>query len=574
MSISPQFLDDIRARVALNEVAGRHSTLRRQGTEYTGLCPFHDEKTPSFTINEDKGFFHCFGCGAHGDIFGFLMRAEGLSFVEAVHRLATECGLDVPRQSPRDDEKARRIDSLLKVNELADGWFQQCLYADIGECAQRYLSKRGLDDKTIRYFGLGFAPEKGNQLLEFLSKKGVDETTSLAAGLVRKPDDNRPCYDFFRGRIIFPISDYRGRIIGFGGRSIKESKAKYINSPETEVFRKGHALYNLSNARTPGRQTTTMIVAEGYMDVIALCRSGFPNTVAPLGTALTENQIQQLWRFVPEPVLCFDGDEAGQRAARRAAEHTLPNLSAGLSLRFAFLPTGEDPDSMITKGDREILARAIQNPISLIDYIWSCEVDNRPLDTPERKASFQQRLNKLVSQIKDKAIRDGYFLHFKDKMRGHFTTRQFSAPPKGGGYSPNVRRNVLQTHTRGHQRTGDPNHRERVLVAILIGHPELLVEVRDDFARLEIHNGSLDLLRSALLEISTKESEMDYQSTRAHLSDRGHGEILAKLFDRKEWNQTITERSVRPETDTESALIAWREAFAIHCERGKTPGLS
>ena len=424
MSISPQFLDDIRARVALNEVAGRHSTLRRQGTEYTGLCPFHDEKTPSFTINEDKGFFHCFGCGAHGDIFGFLMRAEGLSFVEAVQRLATECGLDVPRQSPRDDEKARRIDSLLKVNELANGWFQQCLYADIGECAQRYLSKRGLDDKTIRYFGLGFAPEKGNQLLEFLSKKGVDETTSLAAGLVRKPDDNRPCYDFFRGRVIFPISDYRGRIIGFGGRSIKESKAKYINSPETEVFRKGHALYNLSNARTPGRQTTTMIVAEGYMDVIALCRSGFPNTVAPLGTALTENQIQQLWRFVPEPVLCFDGDEAGQRAARRAAEHTLPNLSAGLSLRFAFLPSGEDPDSMITKGDREILARAIQNPISLIDYIWSCEVDNRPLDTPERKASFQQRLNKLVSQIKDKAIRDGYFLHFKDKMRGHFTTRQ------------------------------------------------------------------------------------------------------------------------------------------------------
>ena len=571
MAFLPQFLDDIRAHLALNEIAGRRVRLTRQGNEFKGLCPFHNEKTPSFTINEDKGFFHCFGCGAHGDIFGFVMRTEGLDFIEAVERLATECGLPIPARSPKEHAKAELPRTLFELNEVASSWFEHCLNNQVGKSARTYLAERGLDNETSRHFRLGFAPDKGNPLSEFLRNKRIEDKLLLASGLIRKSEDGRSAYDFFRGRIMFPITDARGRVIAFGGRSIGKSKAKYINSPETELFRKGHTLYNVADARGPALQQNSLIVAEGYMDVIALHRAGFHNSVAPLGTALTENQIKQLWRLAPEPLLCFDGDEAGQRAARRAAERALPQLGAGLSLRFAFLPVGQDPDSLLANGSSEDLARALRSPVSLIDFLWSREIEVHPLDTPERRAALRQRLDRLTTQITDRTIREGYFAEFKKKFEDQFALSQKSPSSGARNKRKTFQAIGLRAHARGHDRSGDPNHRERVLVATLLGHPELLAEVREDFSRIEIRNVQLDQLRSALLEISASESEIDYQSARADLAERGHGEVIAKLLDRTEWNQTMIEPSVRPETDRNEALFAWRETLAIHCNQSETP---
>lgn len=568
MAFPPQFLDDIRTRVALSDIVGRHVRLKHHGNEHTGLCPFHDEKTPSFTVNEGKGFFHCFGCGAHGDVIGFVMRSEGMSFLEAVQQLANESGLKVPDATPQDTQRNRHIEELLKLNEVACHWFENCLRQNIGKPAREYLAQRGLNQESIQGFRLGFAPPRGNQLGQFLSKEGVDDELSVAAGLTRWSDKQPTTYDFFRGRIVFPITNAQGQVIAFGGRSLGPSKPKYINSPETEIFRKGRALYNLSQARGEAHRSKIIIVAEGYMDVIALHRAGFKNAVAPLGTALTEDQILQLWRYAPEPILCFDGDEAGIRAARRAAERTLPNLKAGISLAFVFLPSGQDPDSMIANGDREIVAEAIQKPVSLADFLWSRELASQSLDTPERIAAFKKRIHHLILQIKDETIRNGYFSHFRNKMKGHFFSerrgRFFNKK-----YVPDATTNILQTHARGRDRTGDPYHRERVLVAILVGHPELLSEVRTDFAQIEIQNAQLSQLRSALLEVSANSSRLNYQSIRAQLADLGHEQLIAKLLDRTEWNQTMTEPSIRPETNSGTALAAWRETHALHCQTTK-----
>jgi len=307
------------------------------------------------------------------------------------------------------------------------------------------------------------------------------------------------------------------------------------------------------------------------LDVIALHHAGFSNSVAPLGTALTEHQIHQLWRLAQEPILCFDGDEAGQRAARRAAERALPQLSAGYSLRFAFLPAGEDPDSLLANGNGKTLTRALENPVALIDFLWSSETGNHPLDTPERRASLRQKLDRLTSQITDRTIREGYFADFKKRFRD-----LFALPPKSFKRRTKPGRQAFQevklrTHTRGQDKAGDPNHRERVLVATLLGHPELLAEVREDFSRIEIRNVQLDQLRTALLEISTTEPRLDYETARAHLAERGHGEVISRLFDRTDWNQTMIEPSVRPGTDREEALFAWRETLAIHCNQSETP---
>lgn len=571
MAFSPQFLDDIRARVALNEIVAQHVRLTRQGNEFKGLCPFHNEKTPSFTINEEKGFFHCFGCGAHGDVLGFIMRTEGLNFIEAVERLASECGLPIPTQSPEEHAKAKKAATLHEINELASSFFQHCLREPIGNAAQGYLVKRGLESTLSQHFRLGFSPEKGNRLRELLRSKRIEDHLLLESGLIRMPEDGASSYDFFRGRIMFPITDARGRVIAFGGRSIGESKAKYINSPETEVFQKRHTLYNLAGARGPAREQNAVIVAEGYLDVIALHHAGFSNSVAPLGTALTEHQIQQLWRLAQEPVLCFDGDEAGLRAARRAAERVLARLTAGYSLRFAFLPAGQDPDSLIANGDTKILIGALENPVSLIDFLWSSETDNHPLDTPERRASLRQKLDQLTTQIADRTIREGYFTDFRKRCRDLFALPQRTPKHPAKTAREPLHKVQLRTHTRGQDRSGDPDHRERVLVATLLGHPELLPEVYEDFSRIQIRNVQLDQLRIALLEISTTEPQMDYESARAYLAERGHGEVMSRLFDRTEWNQTMIEPSVRPGTDRDEALFAWRETLAIHCNQSETP---
>ncbi|MBZ0216965.1 MAG: DNA primase, partial [Fimbriimonadaceae bacterium] len=343
MRFSPQFLDEIRARLAVSDVVGRKVRLQKRGREFVGLSPFNPEKTPSFTVNDQKGFYHCFSSGKHGDIFGFVMETEGLEFPEAVERLANEAGIALPKPDPVAAERAQRDKTLYDVQELACAYFEEQLQSRAGAAARGYLSDRGVDPLTQQKFRLGYAPRDRHALKQYLAAHDVPVDVMNRSGLIISGDDIAVSYDRFRDRIMFPISDSRGRMIAFGGRALSpDAKAKYLNSPETPIFHKGGNLYNAFNAREAAHKRGTAIVVEGYMDVIALAMAGFTNAVAPLGTALTEDQLGLLWRMGDEPVLCFDGDSAGRKAMYRAIDLALPKLSPGKSLSFALLPEGQD----------------------------------------------------------------------------------------------------------------------------------------------------------------------------------------------------------------------------------------
>ena len=388
MAFTPDFLDEIRARLSVSDVVGRRVRLTKAGREHKGLCPFHNEKTPSFYVNDDKGFFHCFGCGAHGDVFGFTMRAEGLEFREAVERMAGLAGLQLPVESPAERERAEQRKTLHQVVEAACAWFEAQLRAPGGRAALAYLRDRGLDDATIKAFRLGFAPDGRTALKDALKAQGIDESQALEAGLLVKPEGGGESYDFFRGRVMFAINDRRGQVVAFGGRVMGDGQPKYLNSRDTPLFDKGRMLYALDKAREGVRGGAELIVVEGYMDVIALHAAGFSGAVAPLGTAFTEAQIEQLWKLAPEPIVCFDGDAAGQRAALRAADRALPILAPGLSLRFAVMPLGDDPDSLVRKRGPEALRDVLRHAKPLSDVVWESEVVGRVLETPEQRAEI------------------------------------------------------------------------------------------------------------------------------------------------------------------------------------------
>src|SRR5215469_12727372 len=373
MAFPPRFLDELRQRVSLAEVVGRRVKLIRRGREFTGLCPFHNEKTPSFSVVEDKGFYHCFGCGAHGDVIGFSMQAENLSFPEAVEQLARRAGLEVPQETHEERERAERHATLQTAVDAACAFFEKMLHGPEGRGARAYLEGRGLDDAAIRRFRLGFAPDGRDKLKRAVMSSTVPEALLLEAGLLRKPEGGGESYDYFRNRVIFPIGDRRGRIIAFGGRVMDDGQPKYLNSPDTPLFQKGRVLYGWALARVAAAKDPSAIVVEGYMDVIALHRAGFTTAVAPLGTALTERQIEELWRLAPEPVLCFDGDSAGQRAASRALARALPILKPGMSLRFAILPPSEDPDSLILHHGASAMRELLDRAQPLAEVLWRLE---------------------------------------------------------------------------------------------------------------------------------------------------------------------------------------------------------
>ena len=354
MRFPPSLLDEIRARLPVSQVVGRRVKLKRQGREYVGLSPFKQEKTPSFTVNDQKGFYHCFASGEHGDIFTFLMKAEGLGFPEAVERLAREAGVEMPKSSPQAVAQEALSERLRKITEASCVFFQKALSGAEGREARAYLDRRGLSAEDIERFRLGYAPAGRHQLKEHLAAKGFAQEDMAVAGMLIAGDDIPVSYDRFRHRLIFPIADLRGEVIAFGGRALgDDQQPKYLNSPETPLFHKGAVLFNAAAARKAAHERGGVIVAEGYMDVIALTRAGFPNAVAPLGTALTPHQLALLWRMADEPLLCFDGDSAGLKAAYRAVETALPHLKPGKSLRFAFLPKGQDPDDLVqTRGTR------------------------------------------------------------------------------------------------------------------------------------------------------------------------------------------------------------------------------
>ena len=409
MAFPPGFLDELRARVPLGSLVGRRVKLIRRGRELGGLCPFHHEKTPSFYVVEDKGFFHCFGCGAHGDAIGYLMRAENLDFIEAIERLAAEAGLAVPQQTPQDRERAQRQKTLLEALSAAAKFYEARLWSPAGSRARDYLMARGLDEEAIRGFRLGWASDDRHALRRALSGE-FPEALLVEGGLLRRPEGGGEPYDYFRGRVLFPIGDRAGRVIAFGGRAIADGQQpKYLNSPDTPLFEKGRVLYGLALARTELARSNygegpPLIVTEGYMDVIALHRAGFGTAVAPLGTALTETHLQELWRLSPEPVICLDNDAAGGGAARRTLNRALPLLKPGRSLRFLVLPANEDPDSLIRSSGPAEFATRLARARPLSHFWWDEELPFKPIDTPERRADLERRLMGDAALIADRTV--------------------------------------------------------------------------------------------------------------------------------------------------------------------------
>lgn len=521
MKFSDSFLDEIRARLPVSQVVSRRVPLKRRGREFVGLSPFNREKTPSFTVNDQKGFYHCFSSGKHGDVFTFLMETEGLSFPEAVERLAGEAGLELPKPDPQFERAAKERLGLFDALEAASRFFEDELKAREGRGALSYAEGRGLSVETLREFRIGFAPNSKDALKSALLKKGFTEAQLLDAGLLIKPDDGRATYDRFRNRLTIPILDAKSRVIAFGARALDPaSEPKYLNSPETRLFDKGSTVFNFARARKAAFDSGELVVVEGYMDVIALNQAGFTNAVATLGTAFTERQMELLWQLAPEPIICFDGDEAGEAAAARAIDRMLPNLREGRSFRFAFLPQGSDPDDLVrTKGPRA-LAECLASARPLIDVFWLRELRSHAVDTPERRAAFEARLESLLTEIANTRVRDHYRREVKNRLFA-----LWRAKPARGGNLPAI------APSGSIKRTGPtplPSARGFVTVIILalVNHPWLLDRFAEEVATLDIRDKNL----AALLASVTRIIFEDHGVTSERLTDLIEAGPLAKLF--------------------------------------------
>ena len=556
MAFPPQFLDELRSRIGLADLIRRRVKLTRKGREHTGLCPFHNEKTPSFSVSEEKGFFHCFGCGAHGDIIGFAMRIENLSFPEAVQRLADEAGLVVPQTSPKEREFAQQKASLLEVMDKACSFFEQNLRSQSGKEGLNYLASRGLDDATIAKFRLGFAPDNRSGLKTSIVSSNISEAQLIECGLLIKPDDparrEQNTYDRFRGRVTFPITDSRGRVIAFGARTLGDNQPKYLNSPDTPLFNKGTILYGLANAWLASRSENRVVVTEGYMDVIALDQAGIKAVVAPLGTALTETQISLLWRMSPEPILCFDGDNAGVRAAKRAAERSLPLLKPGYSLRFVTLPIGEDPDTIIKSRGSEFMEEILNSSRPLDRIIWDLETAGHKFDTPERLAGLEYRLEQRIRSIADGKVQYQYRDEFRNRLRDFkFHNRRQKYFGRTG--LDNAKKRVI--HDKYQKTNGDPflgkrqysdspnlssppltapelltRRREQAILAALINHWALIDEFAETIGMLEFIDGDLDKLRKEILILYGSEPDLDSIDLHDHLLARGLDGLVQMLL--------------------------------------------
>lgn len=540
MQIPGKFLEILRSRLSIATIVGGKVKLTRKGREFIGLCPFHHEKTPSFTVNEEKEFYHCFGCGAHGDIVRFLTEAHNYTFIEAVKELSSRAGLTLPKDSlDKSDDPQEDLTPLRQALHEASLWFHKNLFlAKYGE-ALRYTERRGLHSETLKTFKLGFAPEANHALEKYLKEKGFTEETLLKAGLLVQGDPARPPYERFRKRLMFPISDAQGRVIAFGGRLLGTGEPKYLNSPETPVFSKGKLLYGYFQAKNKP-QNDALVIVEGYMDVISLYQAGIKGAVAPLGTALTEDQILLAWRLSPEPVLCFDGDAAGLKAAARAAERVLPLLKPGYSLKFALLPAGEDPDSLVQKGGQ--FQKIIAQARPLLETLWLFLTHGKTFKTPEQKAALQKQCALWANAIQDEQIKKHYHYAFKDLFYQNLLTKQ----GKTKSLAPLRKTDLdfLSIH-------------EHLLLAILINHPILLSEVSDDLACLDFKEERLHTVKNAILHFYG-EGDLDETAMKDYLLEQGFTREIEKILSS---HILIHGSFALPHASLNEAREGWKEIF-------------
>ena len=616
MRFTPQFLEELRARLLVSEVVGRRVKLKKAGREWKGLSPFQQEKSPSFTVNDQKGFYHDFSSGKHGDIISFLMETEGVGFTEAVERLASMAGLALPAVTPDAARHEQRRKTLYDVMELAAKFFADTLASRHGAKARGYLADRAISPATQLQFRIGYAPGERFALKEFLGAQGIPTEDMVEAGLLVGGDDIPVPYDKFRDRVMFPITDVRNRVIAFGGRALeKDVAAKYMNSPETPLFHKGDNLYNLAAARQAAHNGSPLIVVEGYVDVIAMVTTGFAASVAPLGTALTENQLALLWKLADEPILCFDGDKAGQKAAWRAADLALPLLKPGKSLRFALLPEGQDPDDLARSGGRGAIEEVIGAARGLADVIWSREIESGTFATPERRAALEMRINELTNSIRDEMLRRYYRQDLAERLqrtfapaggrggyvrgqggnyrnpaagesgrrfapRGAFTPgpagriAPYGGRGQGAGVSQTINRGPYQAASaqlanssimRG-QRSA-MSRREALILQSLINHPWLLHDHLEQVAALELAHPEANKLRAGIIAAFASdhhhapEPEQQAEKMRADLEARGFSQVLQRV------EGAITTSAVfgvQIGAAREDVLSTWQQLVALH----------
>jgi DNA primase len=491
MSLPPGFLDELRTRASLSQVVGRKVTWdQRKSNQGKGdmwaPCPFHQEKSASFHVDDRKGFYYCFGCHAKGDAISFVRETENVSFMEAVEILAREAGMPMPERDPRAVEKADKRSELAEVMEQAVRWFRLQLQTGVAADARAYLVRRGLNEAALTHWEIGFAPDTWQGLWDALKGKGVADELILDAGLAKPSTKGGKPYDTFRGRIMFPIRDARGRAIGFGGRAMDPNdNAKYLNSPETALFDKGRSLYNVKEARTAAGKGQPLLVAEGYMDVIAMHGAGFQAAVAPLGTAITENQLQMLWRIDPEPIITLDGDTAGQRAALRLIDLSLPLLEAGQSLRFAMMPEGQDPDDLLKSAGAGAFQKLIDDAIPMVKLLWQRETEGRVFDSPERKAALDKSLREKIKLIKDPSIRSHYGQEIKDLRWQLFRPQKGPRKPmvQGRGAWQAAPQPPLPSTKASMLAGGNDQSAEHLREAVILAALLVCPEIAEDFER-------------------------------------------------------------------------------------------
>jgi len=597
MRFPPQFLDELRERLLVSEVVGRRVRLKKAGREWRGLSPFNQEKTPSFFVNDQKSMWFDFSSGKNGNIFDFVMMTEGLTFPEAVERLAGEAGLALPTISREEEARDERRKTLNDVMELAAKFFEATLASRAGAKARGYLADRGLDPATQVKFRLGYGPAERFALKEHLGKEGISTADMVEAGLLVAGEDIPVPYDRFRDRVMFPITDLRGRVIAFGGRALeKDAQAKYLNSPETPLFHKGATLYNIAAARAAAHKGAPVIAVEGYVDVIAMVTAGFEATVAPLGTALTADQLVLLWKMSDEPTLCFDGDSAGRRAAYRAVDLALPLIKAGKSLKFASLPEGHDPDDLVRAGGREAISEVIGAARPLAHVLWMRETEAGGFDTPERRAAFEARIAEVTAAIGDDSVRKYYRREFGDRLRQMFdagdrpqarqkpgrransdwrtANRQENnfrhAPSR---YSPVAIRPLSHGEpyvVASAQLAASPVHRghraaiplrEALILQAVINHPWLLHDHLEELAGVEFRHAGAARVKSELIDIFAHGAASDGEAMIAELGRRGLTEVAARM------GKAITTPSVwgaQSEAAPDDVLMTWKQLVALH----------
>ena len=518
-----KFLDELRSKVSIVDVVSEKVKLTRKGREHLGLCPFHNEKTPSFTVNEAKGFYHCFGCGAHGDIVKFEMEANNLPFIDTLEKLSRKAGIPMPKFSKDNNVEQEKRKSLYDIMELASAFYEKNLYLPIGANALEYFYNRGLDDELIKKFRLGYAPNN-NGLKAYLSSKGVNEHDMSELGLIVTSDtQNRSTHDFFRDRIMIPIRDKKGQVIAFGGRIMGDGQPKYLNSPETPVFNKRKMLYNINFARDEGYKERNFLICEGYMDVIALDKFGFGYSAAPMGTALTEDQIQEAWKIVPEPILCFDGDNAGQKAALRSVERALPILKAGYSLKFMFLPNKMDPDEFLKAKGKDEFASLMKQTTPLMQILWDKNTKDKETNTPEQKALIEKNIMDEVAKINDEKVKSYYVQEMKKRIYETFgagTLKTYSA-----------KSNKTQKKQTSNIKPPLADIDIRFILAGMILYPELIGDFEEKLLMFNISKFSLYNMLQKAIDVFHENIELPSNTLTDTLKSQGYEQDLNALWE-------------------------------------------